>query len=88
MNTLIFSPARAGKVKVTAHDLIVFLIDGRKLQVPLAWFPRLAKAKPSERNQFRFIGNGVGIHWPKLNEDISINGLLNIEKYPSVAHHK
>ena len=81
MNTLTFSPARAEKVKVTTHDLIVYLIDGRKLEVPLAWFPRLCKAKPAERNAFRLIGNGVGIHWSKLDEDISIDGLLNIEKY-------
>ena len=77
MNTLIFSPARAAKVKVTTHDLIVHLVDGRKIEVPLVWFPRLSKANASERNHFRFIGNGVGIHWPKLDEDISIDGLLN-----------
>jgi len=85
MNTSAFNPARAEKVKVTAHDLIVHLVDGRRIEVPLAWFPRLCRAKPSERNKFRFIGNGIGIHWPKLDEDISVAGLLNIENHPLVA---
>jgi hypothetical protein len=85
MSTLTSNEARIKKIRVTAHDLIVFLVDGRKLEVPLAWFPRLCKATVAQRSHYRLIGDGIGIHWPKVDEDISINGLLNIEKN-SLAH--
>jgi hypothetical protein len=63
---------------VTASDeaLIVDLADGRTITVPLAWFPRLAHGKPAERANWRLIGGGVGIHWPGLDEDISVESLL------------
>lgn len=78
------SEARAEKVKVTTHALIVCLLDGRKLEVPLVWFPRLCKATPTQRKHYRLIGGGIGIHWPKIDEDISVDGLLNTSKYPLV----
>lgn len=56
--------------------LIVDLADGRTITVPLAWFPRLAHATPQERANWRLIGAGEGIHWPELDEDISIASLL------------
>lgn len=52
------------------------LVDGRKLGVPLAYFPRLLAATPQQRLQFEFSGNGTGIHWDELDEDISVQGLL------------
>ncbi len=52
------------------------LADGRKLGVPLAYFPRLLAARPEQRLQFEFSGNGTGIHWDELDEDISVEGLL------------
>ena len=63
---------------VTASDdaLIVDLADGRTITVPLAWFPRLAHGTPAERAHWRLIGGGVGIHWPDLDEDISVESLL------------
>ena len=63
---------------VTASDeaLIVALADGRTITVPLAWFPRLAHGTPAERANWRRIGGGVGIHWPDLDEDISVESLL------------
>ena len=63
---------------VTASDeaLIVDLADGRTITVPLAWFPRLAHGTPAERANWRRIGGGVGIHWPDLDEDISVASLL------------
>jgi hypothetical protein len=63
---------------VTASDeaLIVDLADGRTITVPLAWFPRLAHGTPAERANWRRIGGGVGIHWPDLDEDISVESLL------------
>jgi hypothetical protein len=63
---------------VTASDetLIVDLADGRTITVPLAWFPRLTHGTPAERANWRRIGGGVGIHWPDLDEDISVESLL------------
>jgi len=61
---------------VTEDTLTVELSDGRTLSVPLAWYPRLACATPTERRNWRLIGKGHGIHWEDLNEDISVEGLL------------
>lgn len=66
----------ATDVSVTDETLTVELADGRTLSVPLAWYPRLAHAQPEERNRWRLIGRGEGIHWPDLDEDISVEGLL------------
>ena len=54
----------------------VELVDGRVLSVPLAWFPRLLRANPSERNAYRISPSGHGLHWEALDEDISVPGLL------------
>ena len=63
---------------VTANDeaLTVDLADGRTIAVPLAWFPRLAHGSGPERASWRLIGGGAGIHWPELDEDISVESLL------------
>jgi len=61
---------------VTDEELWVELDDCRRLSVPLAWFPRLLKATPEQRAHFEFIGDGVGIHWPDVDEDLSVEGLL------------
>jgi len=66
----------AETVTVTEDTLTVDLSDGRSLSVPLAWFPRLVHATPAERKSWRLIGRGHGIHWSKLDEDISVEGLL------------
>ena len=76
MTTSITLEARAEKVKVTDRELIVHLVDGRKLEIPLSWFPKLFHATPSKRNRCRLIGNGIGIHWPDLDEDLSVSGLM------------
>ena len=56
--------------------MIVFLEDGRELSIPLEWFPRLRKATVEQLNKWRFIGNGEGVHWEDIDEDISIENLL------------
>lgn len=56
--------------------LFVRLDDGREIGTPLEWFPKLRDASDSDRKNWRFIGKGIGIHWEKIDEDISINGLL------------
>ena len=66
----------AETVAVTEDTLTVKLSDGRSLSVPLAWFPRLVHATAAERRSWRLIGRGHGIHWSKLDEDISVEGLL------------
>jgi hypothetical protein len=63
-------------VRVDEAVLIVELIDGPTVSVPLVWYPRLAHATPAERAHWRLIGRGEGIHWPDLDEDISIANLL------------
>jgi hypothetical protein len=68
--------ARAQRVVVTDDVLIVDLVDGRTISVPLSWYPRLAHGSSAERSHWRFIGDGEGIHWPDLDEDISVEGLL------------
>ncbi len=69
-------PARAESVSVDAQTLTVRLTDGRVLAVPLAWFPRLAEATDSARARWRILGDGEGIRWPELDEDLSVEGLL------------
>ena len=68
--------ARAQAVNVTDDALTVDLADGRTITVPLAWYPRLLQASPAERGNWRFVGDREGIHWPDLDEDISVEGLL------------
>ena len=63
-------------IVVTEDTLAVELSDGRTISVPLAWYPRLVHAMPQERDNWELIGDGQGIHWPDLDEDISIEGLL------------
>ncbi len=67
---------RAVDVRVTEDQLTVDLVDGRTVAVPLTWYPRLHHATDRERKRWRLIGGGVGIQWPELDEDISVEGLL------------
>ena len=64
------------QVRVTEDTLSVDLEDGRTISVPLSWYPRLVYATPEERQNFRIAGAGYGIHWPDLDEDIGVEGLL------------
>jgi hypothetical protein len=68
--------AMAQSLSVTNEALVVDLTDGRTITVPLIWFPRLSYGTPDERTNWRLIGNGAGIHWPALDEDISVESLL------------
>ena len=66
----------AEDVTVTDDTLTAELSDGRTISVPILWYPRLTHATPEERNNWRLIGTGQGIHWPDLDEDISVEGML------------
>jgi len=68
--------AIARRVRVTSDALVVDLQDGRVVSVPVAWYPRLAEGTPRERRHWELIGPGIGIHWPDLDEDISVEALL------------
>ena len=70
------SEARAMDVTVTEDALTVDLEDARTISVPLVWYPRLSYATPQERDNWEISGAGHGIHWPDLDEDISVKGLL------------
>ncbi len=67
---------RAVRVHVTDDTLSVGLNDGRSISVPLSWFPRLVHGTPAERDNWRLMAKGQGIHWEDLDEDISVEGLL------------
>lgn len=66
----------AKHVEVTDEEIVAYLKDGRTVSVPLGWSWRLSEATPGQRANFRMIGAGEGIHWPDVDEDISIRGML------------
>jgi Protein of unknown function (DUF2442) len=78
MTTLVIDTvaSRAIAVRLTPDSLVVDLADGRTVSVPLAWYPRLLQASAEERANHRFIGTGEGIHWPDLDEDVSVENIL------------
>ncbi len=69
----------AVEVACTDDSLSVVLADGREIAAPLVWFPRLQNATTQERNNWRLIGGGIGIHWESIDEDISVESLLRLK---------
>lgn len=63
-------------VAVTSDDLITDFEDGRRISLPLAWYPRLLHATSEERSNWRLVGKGEGVHWPELDEDVSAENLI------------
>lgn len=76
---------RAVDVETDDDNLTVDLADGRRLTVPLAWFPRLLHATSVQRRNWRLVGDGQGIHWPDLDEDLSVGGLLRGSAAPDAS---
>ncbi|MEX0716430.1 MAG: DUF2442 domain-containing protein [Planctomycetaceae bacterium] len=76
---------RVADVKFTRDALTVDLRDGRKISVPLAWYPRLMDATPAQRKNWQVAGGGYGIHWPDIDEDLSTEGLLRGAPAPRPA---
>jgi hypothetical protein len=74
------------KVITTTSKLQVVLTDGREISVPLEWYPRLHKATQAQRQNYRLIGEGTGIHWPEIDEDLDLEGILG--GYPSPEYKK
>ena len=77
MNNTIRSPARIIGIRVTDEAITAELADGRTISVPLAWSWRLSEATPEQRANWRIVGSGEGIHWPEIDEDISVRGMLD-----------
>ena len=66
----------AHSVNFTEYSMNVDLLDGSTISVPIAWFPTLSKASQSQRENWELLGDGEGIHWPEIDEDLSVSGLL------------
>ena len=73
-------------LEIAEDSITARLADGRKISVPLAWSWRLSDATLEQRNNFEIIGNGVGVHWPDIDEDLSTEGLLRGAPAPRSAH--
>ncbi|MBI2818339.1 MAG: DUF2442 domain-containing protein [Acidobacteria bacterium] len=77
MSTAVSTDARVKEVSVTEELITFHLVDGRVISVPVAWSWRLSDASPAQRNHFEIIGDGHGVHWPDIDEDISVEGMLH-----------
>ncbi len=77
MSTLVVETyALAENVEFTNDDIILSLVDGRRIMIPLVWFPRLVVATKDQLTNYELLGDGEGIHWPDIDEDLSVAGLL------------
>jgi len=76
MSTAVSVESRIGRVEVTDETITAHLVDGRVISVPLAWSWRLSDATPAQRANWELIGDGHGVHWPDVDEDISAEGML------------
>lgn len=76
MNTVNNIEPRIKAIEITDDLIIADLLDGRTISIPLAWSWRLSDATPNQRENYEFIGDGQGIHWPDIDEDISAEGML------------
>ena len=76
MNTVVKLDTRIKNIEITDDSIIAQLTDGRTISVPLVWSWRLAEATPKQREHYEIIGDGHGVHWPDVDEDISADGML------------
>jgi Protein of unknown function (DUF2442) len=77
MSTVAAIEPRISGLQVTDSEIKAFLVDGRSVSVPLAWSWRLSDATSAQRDRWELIGDGIGVHWPDIDEDISIEGMLH-----------
>jgi len=77
MNIVASAEPRIRDVKVTSNTIVAYLLDGRVISVPLVWSWRLSEATAAQRRHFTLIGDGQGVHWPDVDEDISVSGMLH-----------
>jgi len=76
MSTVVNIEPRIKTIEVTEETITADLEDARTISVPLVWSWRLSEATPEQRNNFKLIGGGIGVHWPDIDEDISAEGML------------
>ena len=86
MSTAVSTETRIARVEVSDETITAHLADGRVISVPLAWSWRLSDATPAQRAKWRLIGDGHGVHWPDVDEDISAEGMLNGTPAPRPPH--
>jgi hypothetical protein len=86
MSTAVSTETRIARVEVSDETITAHLADGRVISVPLAWSWRLSDATPAQRAKWRLIGDGHGVHWPDVDEDISAEGMLNGTPARRLAH--
>ena len=77
MSTVVSTEPRIKSVSVNEETISAELVDGRSISVPLAWSWRLSEATPKQRANYELIGGGLGVHWPDIDEDISVHGMLH-----------
>ena len=77
MSTAVSADPRVSGILVTDEQITFHLVDGRVISVPLAWSWRLSDAAPEQRNKWEIIGDGQGVHWPDIDEDLSVEGMLH-----------
>lgn len=87
MSSLAINLPFATNIQCTESELVVALSDGRTISAPLVWFPRLANASANQLANYELLGNGEGIHWPELDEDISVLGLFEGRKSAELNKH-
>ncbi len=88
MNTVVKVEVRIKAIEITEDTLTAHLMDGRTISVPLVWSWRLSEATPEQRANYEIIGNGHGVHWPDIDEDISAEGMLWGTPAPRPQHQR
>jgi len=88
MNTVVKTEVRIKDIEVTEDTIVAHLTDGRTISVPLVWSWRLAEATPEQRANYEIMGDGHGVHWPDIDEDISAEGMLHGTPAPRPKHQR
>ena len=88
MNTVVKTEVRIKDIKVTEDTIVAHLTEGRTISVPLVWSWRLAEATPEQRANYEIMGDGHGVHWPDIDEDISAEGMLYGTPAPRPKHQR
>ena len=87
MSTVAMSEPRIQEIQITDDSIVANLVDGRTIRVPLAWSWRLSEATVEQRARYEIIGDGQGIHWPEINENLSAQGMLTGGPAPRPQQH-